>query len=298
MVQNLTDNFRDLEEKPDTIVDYFIESIQIRLIGCGILETAEERINSFLLPAFLMVYYKSGSVEIQHGGERTVLKPGSLYLFRPYDVYSGRRIGETPLCFTYLQYDVVPFVERYHFGTIAMTAADAVFQDARYRQYGEMLEGLAKDGPEKTGRAAMLRQLVKLFMAQIVYDQSKKDGDSELLKRGRESKVINHAFQYVAEHLSEPIVIGDIWRDGKTSKTSLERAFHNILDKTPQQALLQFKIERSMEMIRQNVPLKNIVKALGFSSVYHFSNTFKSITGIRPTDYRKGIQKEHSIFSC
>ena len=42
----------------------------------------------------------------------------------------------------------------------------------------------------------------------------------------------------------------------------------------------------------QNIPLKDIAKALGFSSVFHYSNTFKTVTGIRPTDYRNEIAKK------
>ena len=94
-------------------------------------------------------------------------------------------------------------------------------------------------------------------------------------------------------HLSAPIVISDIMKDRKTSKTSMERAFHNMLGMTPQRALLRFKIERSMEMLLQDASLKDIAKALGFSSVFHFSNTFKAVTGLRPTEYRNKIIKKH-----
>lgn len=291
MPQNLFESFRNMGEEPDSLVDYFIESIHIRLLGCGTQRTTAASVSNFLLPDFLVVYYRKGSVELRHGSQTTLLKPGSFYVFRPYDLYSGRKIGEDSICFSYLQFDITPFMERYHFGAMAMTAADTVFQDAKYQRLGKILEGLAEDAPQTSGRTAMLRQLVKFIMAQIIYDQSGQSGGPELLKRGRESKVINHAFQYVAEHLSEPIVIGNILKDGVTSKTNLERTFRNVLGTTPQRALMRFKIERSMELLQQNVSLKNIVKTLGFSSVYHFSNAFKAAMGIRPTEYRNRITK-------
>jgi len=65
-----------------------------------------------------------------------------------------------------------------------------------------------------------------------------------------------------------------------------------MLGATPQRALLRFKVERSMEMLMQNIPLKDIAGSLGFSSVFHYSNTFKTVTGIRPTDYRDEIAKK------
>jgi len=292
MVQNLSKAFENIEDEANTIADYFIESIHVRLLGCGIHRSSTERVSNFLLPAFMVVYYKEGSVEIRHGGETTVLKPGSCYIFRPNDIYSGRKLGDSPICFAYLQFDLAPFMERYNFGAIATISTDAAFEKPQYHSLGAMLEKLAEDDPERRGRTAMLRQLVKVILGQIIYDRAWQEDDAELLKKGRDSRIINHAFQYAAEHLSEPIVIGDIAKSGKTSKTSLERAFRSMLGATPQRALLRFKVERSMEMLMQNIPLKDIAGSLGFSSVFHYSNTFKTVTGIRPTDYRDEIAKK------
>jgi len=56
MAQNLSQNFQNIENEANTIVDYFIESIRVRLLGCGIHRSSTERIADFLLPAFLIVY--------------------------------------------------------------------------------------------------------------------------------------------------------------------------------------------------------------------------------------------------
>jgi AraC-like DNA-binding protein len=287
-VQNLSEVFRDLGNAQQSPADRYIENTRIQLLGCGIRETAVPEIQNFMLPAFLAVSYQAGSVQLRHGAQTIVLKPGSFYIFRPYDIYSGVRIGETPLRFAFLQFDMTPFMERYYFGVDALIS-DVMFQNPRVRRFGEMLEELAAEDPARDGRSAMLQQFTKHLIAQILYDQFRQSDSLVLLKKGRESRLINHAFAYVAEHLSEPIVIRDILESCGTSKTSLDRAFRNVLGATPQRALLRFKIERSMEMLQQNLPLKSIVKALGFSSVYHFSNTFKAVTGVRPTAYRDGI---------
>lgn len=291
MTLNLAESFKNIEEKPDSLVAYFSENIHIRLIGCGVFDAATSRTVNFLFPAFFAVYYQKGSVELQHNGTSVRLTPGSFYLFRPYDVYTGKRIGEAQLCFTYLQFDIIPFVERYNFGAIAMASSDTLFKSPNYQHFGKLMTELAADPPDKTGRTDMLKQLVKMILAQIIYDQKHDENSVLTPKKGRESEAINHAYQYTAEHLSDPIVISEILRDGKTSKASLERAFRNILGTTPQRALLRFKIERSMEMIQQGVPLKNIVKTLGFSSVFHFSNAFQNVMGMRPTEYRKEALK-------
>lgn len=288
MVLNLTDTFKNGENEPWSLADHFIENIHIRLLGCGIEKTAAKKINDFLLPAFMLVYYKKGSAEIRHGNKTIVLKPGSLYIFRPYEIYRGKKAGDAAIAFAYLQFDITPFAERCNFEAISGVFADSVFQNARYRRFGETLEELAEIVPGESGRSAMLRQLTRLLLGQMVIDQSVKDRNFRLMKNERNSEKINHAFQYVAAHLDSPIIIRDILSDGNTSKTSLERAFRATLGTTPQRALMRFKVERSMEMLMQGISLKEIARALGFSSVYHFSNTFKSVTGIRPAAYRDG----------
>jgi AraC-like DNA-binding protein len=293
MAQNISEIFAGEEDLADSFADYFIEHIHIRLIGCGIRTASEKRINNFMLPTFLAVAYKSGSAEIQRGAGKTVLRPGSFYIFRPYDVYSGKMVGDAPVCFAFLQFDIAPFMERYRFGLSTLSSADSVFQSERYRRFGNFLAELAEDGAGRAGRTGMLRQLTKLLIAQIVYDEGKHGAAPESPQKGRESLVINRAYQYAADHLSEPIRIEEILKYESISKATLEKTFHKILSTTPQRALLRFKIERSMEMLQYNAPINSIVKALGFSSMYHYSNAFMAVAGMRPTEYRRRMANGH-----
>lgn len=293
MVQNLYENFRNIGWESDSPLDHFIDTISIRLLGCGISDTDTPAMTDFMLPVFLIVFYRSGSVEIRHGNQKIMLEPGSFYIFLPNEIYSGKRIGEGQLSFAYLLFDMAPFMERYSFFTLAMASAGENFQDEKYRRFGLMLEELAEEKTRRYGRPAMLRQLVRQIAAQIVYDKAVDDSQHETPKKNRDSMLVNHAYHYVATHLSEPIVIGDIIRDGGTSKTSLDRAFRSLLGTTPQRALIRYKIERSMEMLQQNLAVKIVARDLGFNSVYHFSNTFKNITGIRPTEYQRKAHVGH-----
>lgn len=289
MVQNIAESFVNLQGEEDSLIHHFIKNSHIRLLGCGTCRTSKTVIRDFMLPAFLAVCYKMGETELCHGGQKTLLQPGSFYIFRPNQVYTGTRVSAEPLAFVYLQYDMAPFMDRYQFGKVALTDDDALFASRPYRRFGEMLTELAEDAPDRTGRSAMLRQLVEQITAQILYDRSGPDGLPGLLRQSRESRLVECAFQYVDSHLAQPLVIGDILQYASTSKTSLERAFRSMLGVTPRQALLRFKVERAMELLQQNKPLKDIARLLGFSSAFHFSNSFFSVTGTRPTDYRNRL---------
>lgn len=289
MARNISEDFMGEGELADGLADYFIDSLRVRLIGCGVRTLSSRRISNFMLPTFLAVVYKSGSAEIRHGTQTTVLGPGSFFIFRPDDRYSGKMLGNAPVCMAFLQFDIAPFMERYHFGLTTLSSTDAVFQSGRYRRFGDFLAELAEDGGASAGRNGMLKQLAKLFVAQIVYDEVRRRATLEPPHKGRESVVINRAYQYVADHLSDPIRIGEILQYEHVSKSTLEKTFRKTLAMPPRRALLRFKIERSMEMLQYNTPISSIVKTLGFSSLYHYSNAFLSVVGMRPTEYRRRI---------
>ena len=289
MARNIAEDYTGEGGLPSRLADCFIENIRIRLTGCGLRTIASERVNVFTLPAFLAVFQQSGSAEIRHGAETTVLQPDSLFIFRPYDSYSGKRIGGAAVRFAYVQFDIAPFLERYRFGLCTLSSPDAIFQSDRYRRIGSMIAELAAEDGETAGRTGMLQLLTKLLIAQIIYDEAKRGPLPAWPQKGREPAVVSRAYQYTADHLSEPIRIGKILSCENISKATLEKAFRKTFSVTPRQALLRFKIERSMEMLQYNTPIGGIVKALGFSSTYHYSNAFKTVTGMRPTDYRKQI---------
>lgn len=289
MAKNLSEIFSGGKELTASLADYFLDHIHVRLISCGIRTTSCKRMSDFMMPTFLAVAYQSGSVEIQHGAEATVLKPGSFFLFRPYDVYSGKMVGDAALRFAYMQFDIAPFMERYDFGLSALNFTDTLFLSDRYERFGPFLAELAEDDAGDADRTGMLKQLIRLLIAQIVYDQAKRDVHLSTPQKGRDSTVINRAYQYVADHLSEPIRIGEILKYEGISKATLEKTFQRMLSTTPQRALLRFKIERSMEMLQYDTPINKIVQALGFSSAYHYSNAFMAVAGIRPTEYRRQI---------
>lgn len=287
MAKNLFDDFRDIDTGERTPLDDFIDTLNVRLIGRGESETRITNLRDFVLPTFLLVYCKTGTLRLSHGGEDTILEPDSLYIFSPYELYSLTRLGKTRVKFYYLMFNVTPYMSRYYLAASALSSADALFlQEGQYGRFGFTLEELSSFANLENGLSATLRQLIKLILARILYDQHIRGKNLPLMKHGRGHALISQAFQYTENHLNEPLIINNIIREASTSKTSLDRAFHDILDTTPSKALMRLKIDHSMEMLRLNTPVQTIARDLGFYSVYHFSNTFKAVTGIRPTRYR------------
>jgi AraC-like DNA-binding protein len=77
--------------------------------------------------------------------------------------------------------------------------------------------------------------------------------------------------------------------------TSLSSLFSEVTGSTLQQFIIINKIERAKELIIYNeLSLKEICFKLHYSSLPHFSNQFKKITGLSPI-YFKSLKKKKRI---
>ena len=62
---------------------------------------------------------------------------------------------------------------------------------------------------------------------------------------------------------------------------------------TPKQYMLERKMTHAKQLLaNKNCEIKEIAATLSFSSVYHFSNTFKRLTGQTPSEFRRSTKQQ------
>lgn len=72
-----------------------------------------------------------------------------------------------------------------------------------------------------------------------------------------------------------------------TSPRHLYRLFHTALGRSPKDEILRRKILRAEEMLKMNLPVKEVAFQLGIADPANFSRLFKKLQGISPAQYRK-----------
>lgn len=71
--------------------------------------------------------------------------------------------------------------------------------------------------------------------------------------------------------------------------TYLARIFSEMSGKTVERFHIEQKVELAKELVGYGeMTMGEIADTLGYSSTAHFSSQFKSVTGMSPTEYRKG----------
>ena len=293
MITNLESTFNSRNSSYQLTHNYleqFISSLHVQILGQGIRqEHFLEKVDDFLLPSFLLVYYEQGSVTLRHNKYTTVLEPGSLYIFTPFELYDARRNGSVPLIYKYIYFDVMPISSRSIFKKYAFSGDDKYFQEEWYHTIGATLFKDAYNDAETQipGYNFLLQYAVRGIIAYIMFSRTPSDATGRMLAPNKSTALIDQAFSYTEQHLNEPINISKIVRHIGTSRSTIDRVFLDIMQITPVKALTRYKAREALIILQSGKSVKEASIELGYSSIFHFSNTFKSIFGKSPRSYLK-----------
>jgi AraC-like DNA-binding protein len=114
-----------------------------------------------------------------------------------------------------------------------------------------------------------------------------KTGEEE---SGEEIAQVAQLRAFVDERLGYDLGVEDLARHTKMSKFQLLRLMKKHLAQTPQQFVIQRRIDKAKLLLRgSDASLADIAFQTGFSSQSHLSNTFKQLVGATPKGYRDGV---------
>jgi len=105
--------------------------------------------------------------------------------------------------------------------------------------------------------------------------------------------IINKIILQLQEQWSEHVDMKSIAKNNNVSYAWLRKAFKEIVDSPPGQYLLNIKLEKSCQLLKEtNQSISEISYSCGFASEQHFSRTFKKRIGLNPSQYRNtGIKR-------
>lgn len=99
--------------------------------------------------------------------------------------------------------------------------------------------------------------------------------------------LVNQVIQYMEANLDQSLSIDKLARTFLVSPTSLKKAFKSQTNVSIMAYFRELKITTAKRLINEHqLTITTIAAKLGFSSVHHFSTTFKNTTGFTPTQYR------------
>ncbi len=105
-------------------------------------------------------------------------------------------------------------------------------------------------------------------------------------KMTKEIKLKEEVNNYIRKNYMNNITLTDIAKNLYISLSKLTHTYSNIAGGSPIQALLDYRISISKQMILEGYSLQQITDACGFCDSCHFAKTFKKHTGMTPKNYK------------
>ncbi|HEY9627369.1 MAG TPA: AraC family transcriptional regulator [Coleofasciculaceae cyanobacterium] len=104
---------------------------------------------------------------------------------------------------------------------------------------------------------------------------------------GLPQRQLAQVLDYINDHLDQEIKLADLAALLSMSQFHFSHLFKQAIAITPYQYLLQQRIERAKQLLKQtDQPIMEIALQCGFNSHSHLSKQFRQSTGITPTAYR------------
>jgi len=131
------------------------------------------------------------------------------------------------------------------------------------------------------------RELILYFHRAGVQEQC-----SELLRFQIQSTArFDEIVSWVAVHLHEEISVDALAERASCSRRNFSRLFRQVFGTTPAHFVEEVRLmEARHHLANPRNSLKGVAALIGFKSVDSFSRAFERRFGIRPTDYREGLQ--------
>ncbi|WP_435953539.1 helix-turn-helix domain-containing protein [Dryocola sp. BD626] len=130
-----------------------------------------------------------------------------------------------------------------------------------------------------------------LLLTHLVQNYSSVQWKLPAVRGGLAPVVLRNIQAYVEEHLSEPLTLAELAREASLSEFHFARMFKQSTRLAPHQYVMQRRMVRAETLVRHSpLSLTDIAMACGFSSASHFSNRFKAMRGVTPSQLRSAGQ--------
>ena len=111
----------------------------------------------------------------------------------------------------------------------------------------------------------------------------------------QEANGLHRAVRYIHKHLSTRIRVSQVAREAGMSVSCFERSFKKKMGTTFTGYVNGLRIQKAKELLeKNNLSMSHIAFACGFTNQFHFTRTFKKITNVSPSAFKKSLRTPSS----
>lgn len=105
------------------------------------------------------------------------------------------------------------------------------------------------------------------------------------------SPLVNSVLQIIREHYQEKLQLADVASQVFVSPTYLSKKFAEETGEKFTEYMTRFRIKKAKQLMQENPHWSffEVAQRVGFSSQHHFSNSFKKVEGITPSQLKEKL---------
>ena len=289
-------NFQKLEYLTEDALSQKLEQYQLRAESFGHFRPRKSNAtHNAVLPFHRIIYVTQGPITYTINQQSVTLKRGDVLYTPANTVYSakGNRPEDVPE-FLYLYFSVLPHHLTQNFVRMLGAGGGVNVFHASHSKVEFYFHTIMEEYEDRRpGYYKKIHSYLGMILMELIrghYDR--RTAGSRTTARHSDS-VLNMATSYIAGNLNQTIRVEELIRICGVSETYLYKLFKSALSLSPQEYILNCKMEYGAQLLRDShMTVTQIARELAFSSSNHFSNSFYRIMGIRPTAYRKNGQPD------
>lgn len=236
---------------------------------------------------YVIEYVMSGAGHIESEGQSARVEAGDLYIIHRRKVHSYYADKQQPFSKKWINLSgsFMNSMEDVFLGEEPFTV---VHLGKRGEQIIDSIHKCLLDTSEDMSdtNAKIMKLLLDMF---LLIDAHKKSAAKELT-------AFECITDYIDRNIGSELTVSTISEKFFISSSTLYRMFTAAVGMSPKEYILSRKIKAAKRMIAANDSNFNTIAAsLGFYDSHHFFRTFRSLTGMSPTEYRNMILEEEEI---
>ena len=140
------------------------------------------------------------------------------------------------------------------------------------------------------GGGQIIKNYLEIFLINLLrfYTETESGNDTFLPQNKLSSKPVDEVMRILKANVSNQLTIDEICAETSYGRAYLFRTFKAETGKSIIEYFIDLKIEKAKQLILEgNMSVKDIAISLSFNEPNYFTKTFKRVTGMTPSTYKK-----------
>lgn len=230
----------------------------------------------------------------REGAPAFVADPNTVVFLNPGDCYTREALGDEPdhsdlfaLSERALRSCMAEVAPRWSEGAAPrFPVAWAPLAASSYLGVRRVFDAAARDGG---GDPLALEESSLCILGDVIAAAAGSRGGSARGTRQRRVRrdLVEEAKVAIAAHVGEPLALATLAERVHSSPFHLARSFRAATGSSIHQYLLRLRVNRSLELLRDGLPVCDVALRLGFAAHSHFTETFVRHFGLTPSAWMK-----------